>query len=102
MSKLISLGIDATKIPRTALREDNKGRKWLNLSIWVEDTPDQYGNDVSCHIQQSKEEREAKTPKIYLGNGQKKFGWDDQPQAAAPKDSAPVNDDEDDADDLPF
>lgn len=99
MSKLINLGIDATKIPKSALREDDKGRKWLNLSIWIEDEPDQYGNDVSCHIQQTKEEREAKAKKIYLGNGQKKFGWDELPK---PKQAAAPASKQDDDGEIPF
>lgn len=98
MSKLINLGIDVTKIPKEKLRTDDKGRKWLNLSIWVEDQPDQYGNDVSCQIQQSQEEREAKTPRIYLGNGQKKFGWDDAPKPTAATTAS--SDDEDQ--EIPF
>jgi len=49
------------------------GKKYLNLSIIVNDQKDKYDNDVSITHSQSKEEREAKAEKIYLGNGKKVF-----------------------------
>lgn len=41
----------------------------------VNDKQDDYGNNASVFVQQSKEEREAKTPKKYIGNG--KVQWTD-------------------------
>ena len=99
MSKLVNISIDVTKIPRSAIFEGKKG-KYVDLDVWINDEPDQYGNDASVNIRQSKEEREAKERKTYVGNGKKVFGWDEAPQQSAPQ-SAPAPDD-DGGDDIPF
>jgi hypothetical protein len=65
MATLINASIDLTKVDKTKLV---KG-KYLNLTIAVNDNLDNYGNNVSLTIQQSKEERDLKTSKRYLGNG---------------------------------
>jgi hypothetical protein len=41
----------------------------------VNDKQDDYGNNASIFIQQSKEQRDAKTHKQYVGNG--KVAWTD-------------------------
>jgi hypothetical protein len=61
--KLITAKIDVTKIVKSKLFTGQKGT-YLDLIIWVNDQPDQYGNDVS--IEQKTDKEEAK---IYLGNG---------------------------------
>ena len=76
----------------------------IPITITINDEVDNYGNQGPVVVEQSKEEREAKAPKVYLGNV--KVVWTngdnvaaaprtDQPQqmAQAP---APVEDD------LPF
>jgi hypothetical protein len=65
MATLINASIDLTKVDKTKLI---KG-KYLNLTISVNDNLDNYGNNVSLTIQQSKEERDLKASKTYLGNG---------------------------------
>jgi hypothetical protein len=65
MGTLINASIDLTKIDKSKLI---KG-KYLNLTIAVNDNLDNYGNNVSLTIQQSKEEREIKASKTFLGNG---------------------------------
>ena len=79
MGKLISARIDVTKIPKEAIFVGEKG-KYLSVDIWINDEDDKYGNDCSVNIQQSKEDREAKTPKVYIGNGKTKFGFSDKPE----------------------
>ena len=63
MSKLILASIDVTKIEKNLLYKGKKGT-YLNLSIWLNDEPDQYGDD--CSIQQTTKKDE---PKIFLGHG---------------------------------
>jgi len=41
----------------------------------INDTQDNYGNNASIYVQQTKEEREAKAKKVYVGNG--KVQWTD-------------------------
>ena len=63
MSKLIFAKIDVAKIDKERLFEGKKGT-YLDLTIWINDKPDKYGNDIS--IQQSTKKDEDK---IYLGDG---------------------------------
>ena len=89
MAQIISCSIDVTKIDKSKLVKGKKGT-YLPLSIVLNDEPDKYGNDVSVSLTQTKEERDAKTPRVYLGNG--KTVWKGQAAAKA----APTNSD------LPF
>ena len=75
MSKLISISIDLVKIPRDAIVEGKNGGKYINLDVTVKDEPDQYGQDVAVTIRQSKEDREAKQPRTFCGNGKTLFGF---------------------------
>ena len=70
MATIINASIDVTKIDRTKLIKD----KYLNLSIIVDDKNDKFGNNVSITLSQSKEERDAKAPKTYMGNGKVVWG----------------------------
>lgn len=65
MGTLINASIDLTKVDKSKLV---KG-KYLNLSISINDNLDNYGNNVALSIQQTKEEREIKASKTFLGNG---------------------------------
>ena len=70
MATIINASIDVTKIDRTKLIKD----KYLNLSIIVDDKNDKFGNNVSITLSQSSEERAAKAPKTYMGNGKVVWG----------------------------
>ena len=102
MASIIKTSIDLTKIPKDKIIDGKKG-KYLPITITLNDELDQFGNNGPVCIAQTKEEREAKTAKVYLGNVQ--VVWtngnnvevaprQDQPAKAAPV-AAPV-------DDLPF
>jgi hypothetical protein len=69
MSSIISVSIDTTKIKRDQLA---KGR-YLQLTVSVNDQLDNYENNCAVFVSQTKEERDAKTPKNYLGNGKVVF-----------------------------
>jgi hypothetical protein len=73
MAQIINASIDLSKIDKTKIVEGKNGAKYYNFSITVNDEKDQFGNDVKLTAQQSKEEREVKTPKVYIGNG--KTSW---------------------------
>ena len=68
MAKIISLSVNVDKIDKTRLVKGEKGT-YLNLTIALNDEQDKFGNDVSCWEGQTKEERESKAQKNYLGNG---------------------------------
>ena len=82
MSKLITASLDVTKIDKTKIIQGKKGQ-YLNLTIWVNDEADQFGNDVSLQQSLSKEERETGAAKIYLGNG-KTYKSNEPIQGSAP------------------
>ncbi len=69
MSKLMSLSIDLSKVDKSKIIEGKNGAKYYNLTIELKDEKDQYGNDLSAWTTLTKEEREAKTNRTYLGNG---------------------------------
>ena len=69
MSRIISASIDLGKIDKARIVTGKNGGKYYPLSIIVNDEVDKYGNDTSITAGQSKEERDAKAPKVYLGNG---------------------------------
>ena len=93
MSAIINASIDLSKVDSSRIFEKD-GRKWLSLSISVNDETN-YGNNVGISLSQTKEEREAKQPKTYLGNG--KVVWNNGTIVNATKDE-PV----DTSNDLPF
>lgn len=47
---------------------EKKGEVYLNVAVFVADEDDQYKNRASVTIGQSKEERLASKPKVYIGN----------------------------------
>ena len=105
MAQLISASIDVSKISKDKLVKGAKGN-YLNITISVNDEVDQYGNQVGIYESQSKEEREAKEKKNYLGNG--KIAWNSEGGSTAkqtsatptpPPASAPVIEE---GDELPF
>lgn len=98
MGQLINLKLDVSKIDKKKLFRGAKGT-YLDLTVSVNDDADQFGNNVSAYISQSKEERERKEPRTYLGNG--KVAWSSQPQAQQSESGVPDFESESD-DDLPF
>ena len=67
MAGIIKASINLNAIDKSKIIEGKKG-KYLPITITVNDVPDQFGNQGPVCIEQSKEEREAKSPKTYLGN----------------------------------
>ena len=75
MSKLLSLKVNLDKIDKSKLYKGSKGT-YLDLDVWINDEPDNYGNDASASLNLSKEERESGAKKVYVGNGKKLFVGD--------------------------
>jgi len=67
MAGIIKASINLNAIDKSKIIEGKKG-KYLPITITVNDEPDQFGNQGPVIIDQSKEEREAKIAKTYLGN----------------------------------
>ena len=69
MSALINLSLRVDKLPKEKFVSGKDGAVYYNFTIGVNDDSNQYGQNVSATDSQTKEEREAKKPKTYLGNG---------------------------------
>ena len=67
MASIIKASIDLNKIPKDKIYVGKKG-KYLPITITFNDENDQFGNQGPVVVEQTKEERETKTPKTYLGN----------------------------------
>lgn len=67
MATILNASIDLTKIPKDKIINGKKG-KYIPVSITINDELDQFGQNGPITVQQSKEQREAKDPKVYLGN----------------------------------
>jgi len=84
MASIIKASINLNLIDKSKIIEGKKG-KYLPISITLNDEPDQFGNQGPIVIAQTKEEREAKAAKTYLGNVQVVWTNGDN-VAAAPRD----------------
>lgn len=71
MAGLVNVSLDLSKIDKTKVKDG----KYLNAIVAIGDDTNQYGQNASMYISQSKEEREAKEAKTYIGNG--KVVWND-------------------------
>jgi hypothetical protein len=100
MSKLLTGSIDLSKIDKTKIVDRDKngnlfsnGAKYLNVVVWINDEADQYGNNASIQISQSKEEREAGVKATYIGNLKEPQSRNNEPTSTRTESVA---------DDLPF
>jgi hypothetical protein len=74
MSSLINFNLNVAKLPKEKFVAGKEGAVYVNLTMAVNDET-RYGNNTSVYVAQSKEEREAKKQRQYLGNG--KVLWTD-------------------------
>tara|TARA_R110001632_G_scaffold63785_1_gene152115 strand:+ start:872 stop:1171 length:300 start_codon:yes stop_codon:yes gene_type:complete len=88
MSTLITGSIRVDKLPKEKFVKGKDGAVYYNLTISVQDET-RYGNNVAFMDSQTKEERDAKVAKNYLGNG--KVVWTDGTVSLAEKEDAPAN-----------
>lgn len=67
MASIIKANINLNEIPKDKIYKGKKGN-YLGITITINDEVDNYGNQGPVVVEQTKEEREAKAPKVYLGN----------------------------------
>ena len=100
MASIIKASIDLNKIPKDKIFIGKKG-KYLPITITINDELDQFGNQGPVVVEQTKEERDAKAPKTYLGNV--KVVWTNGSNVEpAPRDNAPATPTPKVEEDLPF
>ena len=69
MSALINVSLRVDKLPKEKFVAGKDGAVYYNFTIGVNDEANQFGQNVSLTDSQTKEEREAKKAKNYIGNG---------------------------------
>ena len=74
MGALINVSVNLDKLDKTRIIKGKNGN-YYNFTVSVNDQTSQYGDNASLFNTQSKEEREAKAEKVYVGNG--KVVWTD-------------------------
>lgn len=101
MAIILKTSINLSDIPKDKIIDGKKG-KYLPLTITINDEKDKFGNDGPVTVAQTKEERDSKEAKVYLGNVQVVWTNGSVPQPT-PRDgqqtpqAAPIAND-----DLPF
>jgi hypothetical protein len=102
MASIIKASINLSEIPKDKIIPGKKG-KYLPITITINDESDQFGNQGPIVVAQTKEERDAKEKKTYLGNVQVVWTNGDN-VAAAPRDDQPKQAPQPSAveEDLPF
>ena len=80
MSNLSDVQIRVDLLPKEKFvigKKNDKGETpvYFTIQISTSDETNQFGQNVTASVPQTKEERDAKKPKTYLGNG--KVFWTD-------------------------
>ena len=102
MAGIVKGSINLSNIPKDKIIVGKKG-KYLPVVVTVNDEVDQFGNQGSIVVDQTKEERENKVAKTYLGNV--KVVWtngtfpENVPYEREPVNAEPLGDE---GEDLPF
>ena len=99
MSTLITGSIRVDKLPKEKFIKGKDGAVFYNLTISVGDET-RYGNNVAFIDSQTKEERDAKVAKNYLGNG--KVVWTDGTVKLAEREEQVAVPVDEQSGDLPF
>jgi hypothetical protein len=102
MASIINTSINLSNIDKSKIIDGKKG-KYLPITITINNELDNFGNQGPVIMTQSKEERESKTEKKYLGNV--KVVWSDGNNVGpAPREGQPQQKQQANVenDDLPF
>jgi hypothetical protein len=98
MGALINLSLRVDQLPKEKFVAGKDGKVYYNFTINVNDDANQFGQNVSAFDSQTKEERDVKKPKNYIGNGN--VVWTDGNIVAVKKEQ--VANAKEVASDLPF
>jgi hypothetical protein len=69
MSSLSNVSLRVDKLPKEKFVSGKDGAVYYNFTVAINDESNQWGQNVSMFDSQNQEERLAKKPKSYLGNG---------------------------------
>lgn len=107
MALLINASIDLTKIIKSKIKTKDKNgnpfknkQQYYEVTITINDSFDQFNNNVQITDAQTQEQRKAKEDRNFLGNG--RVVWRNEPEAVKAEiiDNEQINNSP--TDDLPF
>ena len=93
------LNLCLSDIDKSKIFTAKNGKKYLSVVVTERKEVDQWGNDLVVYVSQSKDERDNKSPKNYIGNG-KTYG--EKPTTAHPQESPQPQPLDEETEDLPF
>jgi hypothetical protein len=88
MSALLNVSLRVDSLPKEKFVMGKDGKVFYNFTVAINDEANQFGQNVSAYDSQTKEEREAKKPKAYIGNGN--VLWTDGNIKAVKKEGQPA------------
>ena len=93
------LNLCLSDIDKSKIFTAKNGKKYLSVVVTERKEVDQYGNDLVVYVSQSKDERDNKVQKNYIGNG-KTYG--EKSTTAQQQEAPQPQPQEEETDDLPF
>ena len=66
---MIVTSICISDIPKDAITTGKNGKQYISVVVDQRREKDQYDNTHTVYVNQSKEDRQNKKPKQYIGNG---------------------------------
>jgi hypothetical protein len=84
MASLNSIYIKLETLETLVKGLKQKGEKGISIDLSINDTVNDYGQNISAYVSQTKEQRDAKKDRYYVGNG-KTFWTDGVIKVAAKK-----------------
>ena len=102
MASLNSLYIKTETLKTILDTLNKKGEKGIELTVSLNDESNNYGQNISAYVAQSKEQREKKVDKFYVGNGKTFWTKGETPIAKKQEASAPAQTSNEEPSDLPF
>lgn len=79
--------VDQAQKGHSAFSRGKNGKVYVSITEWINDEPDQYGNDCSFQLNSKKEKKESEG-KVYIGHGKKSAGSGGEP--VTQKEAAPL------------
>lgn len=98
---MIVISLCAEDLKPHLKKNEKNGKHYVNVVIDSRKETDKFGNTHTAYISQSKEQREAKQPKQYVGNG-KEFKFNSSSPTPQETTSKPQSNSNDASDFIPF
>ena len=93
------LNLCLSDIDKSKIFTAKNGKKYLSVVVTERKEVDQFGNDLVVYVSQSKDERDNRAQKNYIGNG-KTYG--ERTTTAQPQEAQQPQPQEQETEDLPF